>query len=408
LSLESPRPLAGLKVIERADGVAASYAGRLLSVMGADVTMVEAPGGSALRQELPFLTRVPDLSAVFAYLAAGKKSVICDTATAEGRSAFAGFLQGADILINDTPVRQRPEFALEPDRIMGQHPNLVYLSVLPFGAAGPKADWKAHEINVFHASGEGNMLPNGLSIELFPERPPLKIYGHFASMQAGTVAALGVLSAIWARPELGGQFVDISIQDSALAVGAFAVQRYGDGCIEDRRTRSFRYGGVLECVDGYVELLTLEQRQWDGLVELMGKPAWALDEALADPLERGRRGSEINTHIRIWAKRQRAAELVSQGQALGVPIAKYNTPSEVLSDPQMRSRRLFSKVEIDDIGGCDLLSAPFHFEGAPLALRSGPPRLGQHGNLVSGGGSNGQNQIAARQSKVDKSQNEAS
>jgi crotonobetainyl-CoA:carnitine CoA-transferase CaiB-like acyl-CoA transferase len=84
----------------------------------------------------------------------------------------------------------------------------VHVSVLPFGAAGPKADWKAADINLQHASGEANLLPNGLSVELFPERPPVKIYGHFAEMQGGIAAALGALSALWARPQVGGQYVD--------------------------------------------------------------------------------------------------------------------------------------------------------------------------------------------------------
>ena len=65
-----------------------------------------------------------------------------------------------------------------------------------------------------------------------------------------------------------------------LAVGAFAIQRLGDGQVEHRAERSFRFGGVIECADGYVELLTLEQRQWDGLVKLMGDPEWAQDPEL--------------------------------------------------------------------------------------------------------------------------------
>ena len=78
-----------------------------------------------------------------------------------------------------------------------------------------------------------------------------------------------------------------------LAVGAFAIQRLGDGSIEHRVVRSFRYGGVIPCADGYVELLTLEQRQWHGLVKLLGEPGWAMDPALEDSLERSRQGPMI-------------------------------------------------------------------------------------------------------------------
>ena len=92
----------------------------------------------------------------------------------------------------------------------------------------------------------------------------------------------------------------MSVQDAVLSVGAFALQRLGDGSLEHRSTRRFRYGGVFEAQGGFVELLTLEDRQWMALVELLGRPAWAQDEALRDPLERSRRGDEINRHIREW------------------------------------------------------------------------------------------------------------
>jgi len=62
----------------------------------------------------------------------------------------------------------------------------------------------------------------------------------------------------------------------------------------------------LECSNGYVQVLTLEQRQWEGLVKLMNEPAWALDPALRDPLERGRRGAEINRHLREWRARKKS------------------------------------------------------------------------------------------------------
>src|SRR5437763_304283 len=186
---QSKAPLAGFTIIEHAEGVAASYAGRMLDVMGATVIKVEAPG-------------------------------------------------------------------------------------------------------------DGNLMPNGLTLETFPDRPPVKIYGHFAEFMGGTSATCAALSALLVRDEVGGQFVDVSVQDANISVGCFAIQRLGEGVLENRHGRSFKYGGVLECSDGYVGVLTLEQRQWEGLVKLMGDPEWALDPALKDPLERSRRGAEINKHLR--------------------------------------------------------------------------------------------------------------
>ncbi|MEO6091628.1 MAG: CoA transferase [Novosphingobium sp.] len=370
-------PLAGLRVVTTARGVAATYAARMLGTMGAEVLLVEPPQGSKLRREPPFLPGPGVVSALFAYLCAGARSYLADLSQTEGQAALNGLLADAAILIDDTPLAERAPIGLDEESIGRRHPELIHVSVLPFGAFGPKSHWRAEEITLQHASGEGNLLPNGLSVELFPHRPPVKIHGHFAELQGGIAAALGALTALRVREEIGGQFVDVSSQDAALAVGAFAIQRLGDGSIEHRVERSFRYGGVLPCADGYVELLTLEQRQWEGLVELLGRPAWALDPALADSLERSRHGAVLNRHIREWASTRNVADIVSAGQAVNVPLARYNTPADVLRDPHERHRGLFAPVAVEGAGTLDMLVSPFHFDGAPLPLRAGPPALGE-------------------------------
>src|SRR5262245_7729349 len=92
-------PLTDLRVVVRASGVAAAYAGRLLAVMGAEVVLLEQPGGSPLRREPPFLQGSGDVSALFAYLAAGAQSLVCDLETEEGRAAASALLSQADILV---------------------------------------------------------------------------------------------------------------------------------------------------------------------------------------------------------------------------------------------------------------------------------------------------------------------
>ncbi len=375
-SLQGAPPLAGCRVLEHSRTVAAAYAGRLLAAMGATVAMLEPPEGSPLRTAPPLLNGT-DHSALFAYLASGKGSVVCDLLASDGREALERELTSVDILIDDTPVRQRAARNLVPDLITRRFPNLVHTTVLPFGASGPKADWDGEEVNLLHASGEGYLLPNGLSYELFPDRPPLKIYGHFSEYQGGAMAAFAALSAWWAVPAVGGQYVDVSVQDAALSVGAFALQRLGDGSLEHRSTRRFRYGGVFEARGGFVELLTLEDRQWSALVELLGRPAWTQDEALRDPLERSRRGEEINHHIREWMSRHSVDDIVRWAQTLGVPAAKYRTPAEVLQGEHERSRGLFASLGLEEGLQAEVLVAPFQFRCTPLQTGMRVPSLGE-------------------------------
>ncbi|MGZ5154442.1 MAG: CaiB/BaiF CoA transferase family protein, partial [Burkholderiales bacterium] len=365
-------PLAGFTVIEHADGVAASYAGRMLAAMGAKVIKVEPPGeGSALRRSEPLLTHAPEASALFHYLNVGKQFVTCDVGSDEGRRLLGELMQRAELLIDDTPVSQRGALKLDPATVTAAHPELVFLSVLPFGATGAHADYRAYELNVFHAGGEGYLMPNGLTLEMFPDRPPVKIYGHFAELMGGTSAVCAALTALLVRDEVGGQFVDVSVQDANISVGCFAIQRLGDGVLENRHGRSFKYGGVLECSDGHIGVLTLEQRQWEGLIELIGKPQWALDPALRDPLERSRCGAEINKHLRAWAKTQRVHDVVKKGQALGVPLAKYNAPSDIIESEQSETRGLFAPLDMPGFGSVPVFTAPFQLDGeAPRPTRA--------------------------------------
>jgi crotonobetainyl-CoA:carnitine CoA-transferase CaiB-like acyl-CoA transferase len=120
-------------------------------------------------------------------------------------------------------------------------------------------------------------------------------------------------------------------------------------------------------------LLTLEQRQWEGLVKLLGEPEWAKDPALADSLERSRRGPELNRHIREWAAKRKVEDIVREGQKLSVPLAKYYTPTDVVHDPHEKFRGLFQPVEVPGAGVLDMLVSPFHLDGAPMTLAGGPP-----------------------------------
>ena len=203
----------------------------MMAVMGATVIKVEPPGeGSALRRAEPLLTQEPAASALFHYLNAGKRFVTCDVEFTAGPSP-AGRAHGrAELFIDDTPVSRRPALQLDAHAIDARHPELVFLSVLPFGARVAHADYRAYELNVFHAGGEGYLMPNGLTLEMFPDRPPVKIYGHFAELMGGTSAVCAALTALLVRDEAGGQFVDVSVQDANISVGCFAFNASATAC----------------------------------------------------------------------------------------------------------------------------------------------------------------------------------
>src|SRR5258705_8710167 len=96
-------PLAGVIVVEHGKGVAASYAGRILALMGATVIKLEVPGvGDQLRYAPPLLGKSRDSGTLFSYLNLNKTSVTLDVSRKAGRDLLDELLDRATVLLDDT------------------------------------------------------------------------------------------------------------------------------------------------------------------------------------------------------------------------------------------------------------------------------------------------------------------
>ena len=380
---QAPQALAGLRVLEIADLVAGPYCGKLLAALGADVVKVETPPqGDPSRRSGPFPGDVPhpERSGAYLYLNTGKRGVTLNLSDAQGRALLAELVRQSDVVTHDKQQGQAEELGLHPDALLQANPNLVAAVLTPYGSDGPYAGYRAYDINVFHAGGEGYLLPNGLALDTFPDRAPIVAGGQMGSYQAGLTAAVGVVAAVYARMNgAPGQAVDSSAQQAQLFVGYVPIQRLeAEGLVEDRFARFFRVGGVLPARDGYVELLTLERRQWDNLVHFLGNPEWATPEKFQEP---ARYGPEINQRLREWFAQHPREWLYHEEQAHGVPIAPYYSPAEVFHSPQQRERDFYLSVDHPEAGAYDYAGLPFHLSETPERTTRAP-LLGEHNRQV--------------------------
>ncbi len=379
------KALAGLRILEIASMVAGPFCGKLLASLGADVIKAEAPRvGDASRRRGPFPGDVPhpERSGMFLYLNTGKKGITLDLEDPQGRVLLHELARRMDVVIHDRQPAGAISSGLDFGSLGAATPDLILAAVTPFGNSGPYSDYRAHGINVFHAGGEGYLLPNGLALDRFPDRAPLVAGSHMGSYQGGLTAALGILAAVYARRSgASGQAVDCSMQEAQLAIGYLPFQRLeAEGFVEDRFSRFFRIGGVLSAQDGYVELLTLESQQWEALAGLLGHLDWAASERFQHPVKNG---PEINKRLREWASQHTKAWLYDQGQAHGVPIAPYLTPEEVFHSRQQRERGYFISVDHSEAGCFGYAGLPYRFSETPEGIERAP-LLGEHNLEVFG------------------------
>ena len=366
-------------MLELGDMVAVPYCGKLLASLGADVVKIEAPKeGDSSRRRGPFPEDVPhpERSGTFLYLNTGKRSLTLDVDDPKGREILTKLAADAHVLIHDFPPDAAVARGLTRESLAKTSPALIVAAITPFGSSGPNAGYAAHDINVFHAGGEGNLLPNGLALDTFPDRAPMTAGGMMASYQGGLTAAVGILGAVIAQWESGiGQSVDSSMQEAQMAIGYLPIQRLqSEGFTETRFSRFFRMGGVMPAADGFVELLTLEARQWENLVRFLGEPEWATPEKFRDPATHG---PEVNGKLREWMAQHTREWLYREGQAHGVPIAPYLSPREVFDSPQQEEREFFLPVSHPEAGDFDYAGLPFRMSETQPQIRRAP-LLGEH------------------------------
>jgi crotonobetainyl-CoA:carnitine CoA-transferase CaiB-like acyl-CoA transferase len=370
--------LAGLRVVEFAEGVAGPYCGKLLAGLGAEVVKVESPSGDRSRHEGPFPGDKPDpnRSGLFLHLNTGKRSVVMDDHASSNPDLLNDLLAGADVVILGREHAQAPQSLFGPCELRQRFPGLVVTCVTPFGLSGAYADYGASEIICYALSGY--MMLTG-----DPEREPIKAYGTLLEYQAGAQAALGTMAALLARDSSGeGQVVDTSVMEAGTFLLGGAEQHahfYGRVV---RRNGTRLIGTIAEhpypstirpCKDGYVHCHS-NNRYRDLLGAMVPHPRLLDPGVLA---EMTGHADEIDTILDAWLADKTREEVVETAQAFRLPFTEVYRPGEVARDPRHRERRSFVEVEHPAAGKIVQPGAPFRMEKTPWITQPAPA-LGQH------------------------------
>jgi len=386
---KQPLPLAGLKVIEVAQGVAGPHCGRILAAFGADVVKIEPPAGDWSRSIGPFLgdNENVESSATYQYNNSGKRSVLLDLSVPEGISTLTDLVSGADILIEDWDIPSRALNGIEKYRFTNLYSSLIEISITPFGLSGPYSCFSSTPI-IQLALG-GYLYLTGL-----PGKEPLMLPGHQPDYLAGLNGNGAVQIALWERDQTGaGQFVEVAMMETLATLHQFTMEmetyegfvRNRNGNLWQRESAFANYGiTTIECIDGHICFGISTEDQWERLCIMIGK-----DEFLKDPQYATRSGRRsvapyLDALLKEWvADRTRAEVMVEASEIWGLPTAPVLAISEVLEDPQFLHRGLFTEINHPISGKASFPTFPFKTNHMiPDVSRA--PLLGEHTSEVIG------------------------
>lgn len=342
-------PLAGLRVIEVATGVAGPYAGRLLAMLGATVVKVEPRDGDPTRtmsvdggpQDAP--------GPLFVHLNAGKRSVSVDAITA------ADGLAWADVVISD---RVRRDFG--PWEDIG---SALLVSVTAWGTDADDAGKPSDELLVQAASGLLAATEEDGQLWRFPGWQSQYLAGAYAAAAAlGGVGRHAHVEVSW----VGAACSAVECQAAATLYGATAPG--GDEHAEERRQAGFQTytfpSGAFRCADGHVVPGTVRGKDWILQCELYGRP-----ELVVDPRftwrDRWRNREALRAEIAGWYLARTRREIFDRALDAGWSAGMVLSAGDVLTDPHLRARGFFGEVTGAARG--PVVARPWRVEGAPAS-----------------------------------------
>ena len=215
-SPDAPGMLSGLTVIEYADETA-EYCGLLLAGLGAEVIKIEPPEGAPTRLIAPFRDEKVDKEQSLYFWAynRGKRSVVLDLDSDEGKAALLQLLAGADILLDSSSGGLNKQLGLARNSLAERFPSLIVARMTPFGDDGPWSSFKGSDL--VHLALGGVMMNCGYDPNPANEYdlPPIAPQIWHAYHIAGEQLLIGVLAALIERRSSGlGQDVSCAIHEA--------------------------------------------------------------------------------------------------------------------------------------------------------------------------------------------------
>jgi crotonobetainyl-CoA:carnitine CoA-transferase CaiB-like acyl-CoA transferase len=387
------KALEGIKVLEMAHFVAGPYCTKMMSDLGAETIKIEAPGtGDETRISGPFPGDIPhpEKSGLFLYLNTNKRGITLNMKTKTGRDLFLKLVSWADILIEDNSPGEMEQMALRYEDLKAVNPDLIMVSITPFGQTGPYRNYKAYPLNSFHAGGE-SMNMYYMSLLVRPsDRAPVNGPCFMGECDSGMSAATAALAALYSRGAGGrGQHIDISKQESSIAIDRLQNVLYHNRekeetqeLIQASMQGAGMVGGLMSCKDGYVVLAAMQDNQWAGLVDLMGSPDWTKDEKFTSEENRAIHAREATARVQEWMSDHTMEEIFRGGQQRGTPVGAVTKPEDLVHSPQLRARGFFTEIDHPVAGRFEYPTAPYKLSGTPWAAWRPAPLLGQHNEEI--------------------------
>jgi crotonobetainyl-CoA:carnitine CoA-transferase CaiB-like acyl-CoA transferase len=373
-------PLAGIRVLELGQLIAAPFATKILAEFGAEVIKVEAPKeGDPLRK----WRKMHEGTSLWWYLQSrNKKSIAVNLKSPDGLDLVKDLARSADVVVENFRPGGLEKLGLGWDVLSGLNPNLVMVRISGYGQTGPYRDRPG-----FGAIGEsmgGIRFTTGS-----PDSPPARVGVSIGDTLASLHGVIGALMALLhVKTGAGaGQVVDVSLVESVFNVMESLVPEYD--LLGEVRTRT---GGALPGITpsntypsqdgGFVVIAGNSDPIFRRLMTVIGRPDLAEDPALRGNDGRSAVSRMLDGVIADWTRARSVEEALAALDAADVPAGRIYSVADIVTDPHYAARDMILEAELPGGTRVKMPGIVPKLSATPGAVRWQGPALGAHTDSV--------------------------
>jgi crotonobetainyl-CoA:carnitine CoA-transferase CaiB-like acyl-CoA transferase len=372
-------PLQGYRVLDLTSVIFGPLASQVLADYGADVVKVEAPEGDVMRGTGP--ATEAGMGALFLGVNRGKRSIVLDLKTREGREAIAALAERADVLMSTVRPQKLAAIGVDPDTIRARNPKIVFASLVGFAGNGPYSGLPAYDDIIQGRSGNADLMQRQTGTpQYFPS--------IVADKTSGLMAVNAILAALLARERTGkGSHVEIPMFETMVA---FNLVEHQYGHHFDPSLGDMGYTRVLNAwrrpyrtTDGYICALPYTDAHWRRFFEAAGMPELGEDGRFNSPQARTKNIEALYEMVGQAMARHTTDEWLAIFDRIDIPASRVAKLEDLPKDPHLAATGFFEKVSDERMGTVVFPGVPVRFDGQRPPVRMAP-RLGEHTAEVLG------------------------
>ena len=342
------KPLAGVRVIDAGNMVAAPFATVLLADFGAEVIKIEHPKyGDGQRKLEPIMNGIP---LWWKSVSRNKRCITLDLGKPEGAEIFKRIIKGKDVIVENYRPGTFEKWGIGPDVIRAVDPRLILLRISGFGQTGPYKGRAGFGRVAEAMGGLTNLIGE-------PDGPPMSPGYPLGDLIAGIFGSLSIMMALYHRDTRGGegQVIDLALFEAVFRFLDFDPIQY-----DQMKTVHMRTGNRVAYVapssmfktkDGkYLTLAASTQNVWVRLAEAIGRKELTVDPKFIDNPARVENSVEINGIVGAWIEQHTREEVIEQFDKFEVAYSSVFDMEDAFRDIQYRARESMVRVPDPDLG----------------------------------------------------------